>query len=279
MDLCNVKAVGGNFWIAGISGIVWCCLCDIDLMKWGGEIVVWADSSSLLKRCAYCHESVSVFEGMLGDFGKWYHDSCMIHLLWKDIWKYRKKFIDCKMTFGDAIDLAEKLNLYHKLRSEKTEFKGVKPVTETKIQTRVVKEKVVSCLPDPQAAREIQEAVERAKNRIFEDLHRKYITEEQARKQIADLMEQARDLNQQPGAKFTPILVDGKPVVEEISTTVKEFKYQISRPEVVRTVNNIPPQLTTPEKILSDMKQSGSSLKDPFVKLIGESEHIEDEGN
>lgn len=236
--------------------------------------MVWADSPSLLKRCAYCHESMSAFEGILGDFGKWYHDSCYIHFLWKDIWKYRKKFIDCKMTLGDAIDLSEKLNLYHKLRSEKIEFKGVKHVTETKTQTRVVKEKVVSCLPDPQASRDIQDAVERGKNRILEDLHRGYITEKEAKDQLADLVERARGMGQENAVKFTPILVDGKPVVKEVSVTVKEFKYEVSRPVIEQTANN-PPQLTTPEKILDDMRQRRLSQEDPFVKLIGDN----NEGN
>lgn len=242
-------------------------------------MAVWADSSSLLKRCAYCHESVSVFEGMLGDFGKWYHNPCLLHLLWKEVWSYRKKFIDRKLTFGDAVDLAEKLNLYHKLRSEKTEFKGIKHVTETRTQTRVVKEKVVSCLPDPQAAREIREAVERAKNRILEDLQKGDITGEQAKDRLADLMKRSRDLAQQQATKITPVLVDGKPVVKEISTTVKEFKYQVSRPEVVRTVSDNPPKLTTPEKILNDMKNLWMPLEDPFLKLVGEGEQIEDDGD
>lgn len=241
--------------------------------------MVWADSSSLLKRCPYCHEPVSVFEGMMGDFGKWYHNSCLIHLLWKEVWSYRKKFFDRKITFGDAIDLAEKLNLYHKLRSEKTEFKGIKHVTETRTQTRVIKEKVVSCLPDPHVAREMQEAVERAKNRILEERQRGDITGEQAKDRLAELVERARDLARQQATKITPILVDGKPVVKEISTTVKEFKYQVSRPEVVRTVSENPPKLTTPEKILNDMKNLWTPLEDPFLKLVGEGEQIEDDGD
>lgn len=241
--------------------------------------MLWADDSSLLKRCAYCHESMSVFEGTLGDVGKWYHESCMIHLMWKEIWSYRKKFFDRKITFGDAIDLAEKLNLYHKLRSEKTEFKGIKHITETRTQTRVIKENVVSCLPDPHAAREMQEAVERAKNRILENLQSGDITGEQAKERLAELVKRAGDLAQQQATKITPVLVDGKPVVKEISTTVNEFKYQVFRPVVVRTVSENPPKLTTPEKILNDMKNLWTPLEDPFLKLVGEGEQIEDDGD
>lgn len=239
--------------------------------------MVWVDSPSLLKRCAYCHESVSVFEGLLGDFGKWYHNPCLIHLLWKEIWNYRKKFIDRKLTFGDAVDLSEKLNLYNKLRSEKTEFKGIKHVTETKTQERVIKENVVSYIYDPQATRELEEALERAKNRILEDRQKGDITEEQAKDRLADLMGRARDLAQQQATKITPVLVNGKLVVKEVSTTVKQFKYNVSRPEIVQTVSENAPRLTYPENILNEMKKLWMPQDDPFLKLFGEGELVGDD--
>jgi hypothetical protein len=94
------------------------------------------------KKCDYCHEPVSVLESEM-EFGKHYHDSCMIHKLQSEIENYKKKWINGKMTPGDKEDLVDKYQLSRTLMSEKTEFRGWKQVAEIHRATRKTTEKLL----------------------------------------------------------------------------------------------------------------------------------------
>jgi hypothetical protein len=93
------------------------------------------------KKCDYCHEDVSVFESVT-EYGKHYHESCMIHKLQSEINDYKKKFLNQKMTKGDKADLVDKYQLCQTLMSERTEFKGWKMIQETSRSTRKTIERV-----------------------------------------------------------------------------------------------------------------------------------------
>lgn len=100
-----------------------------------------------VKSCDYCHESVSVYEG-LTEYGKWFHEQCYIHRTQKEIEGYKKKWINKTMTDGDKVDLVDKFNLVQRLMVERTEFRGFVPISEYNRSTPVLVEKVALCIPN-----------------------------------------------------------------------------------------------------------------------------------
>lgn len=97
-------------------------------------------------KCDYCHEEVSCFEHIM-EFGKHYHEACMIHKLHKEIDSYKKKWIDRKLTDGDLIIIKDKWELSQKLIKTRTVFKGWKPIKELK-RERGKPEKLALSNPD-----------------------------------------------------------------------------------------------------------------------------------
>lgn len=96
--------------------------------------MVYADETT---KCAYCHEAMSIIEGIT-EYGKWYHQDCMIHKLSKEIEDYKKKWIDGKLSKGDKVELLDMFNLRQNMIADRTEFKGLQLVAETSFKRNML---------------------------------------------------------------------------------------------------------------------------------------------
>lgn len=95
-----------------------------------------------IKKCDYCRNEVSVFES-LTEFGKHFHQDCMIQKLNKELEAYKKKFLDGKMSVGDKVIFLDKFEFVKKLVSEpREEFKGWKSIQNRQRQ-QIKGEKVI----------------------------------------------------------------------------------------------------------------------------------------
>ncbi len=93
------------------------------------------NDSDEIKSCDYCHKPVSIYES-LTEYGKHYHESCYIHRTTRELEKYRKKFLNGKLTRADKLDILDKFELLERLKSERTVFKGFVTVEERSSNTR-----------------------------------------------------------------------------------------------------------------------------------------------